>query len=295
MSNPTLGKLGYSKDDRLVIIHADDIGMCNASIEAFAELVDVGLISSGATMVPSSWFPKVASFCRQTPKIDMGVHLTLTSEWDNYRWSPISTCLESSGLIDDDGYFYHSTEDVHKFGKPEAVQVEIKTQVDRALKAGIDISHIDTHMLTVAHPKFIPAYVQLAVQRKLPFLFPRQDEVGFINLGLDADTAKMAVNLVAKLDDLGMPLVDHATGLNLDKPVDRREQAMKAISELKPGITHFVIHPSKESAELKAISPDWQSRVADFSTFMDEKLKRDIHNLGIQIIGYKDLKALLKD
>jgi predicted glycoside hydrolase/deacetylase ChbG (UPF0249 family) len=262
--NPLLKKLGYSNEDRLVIIHTDDIGMCHASLQAYSELVNNGLISSAATMVPCSWFPHVALFCRQNINTDMGVHLTLTSEWDNYRWSPISTSQVESGMIDNEGYFYRSAEEAQVYGNADAVQIELQTQLIRALNAGIEVTHLDTHMNTVAHPKFVNAYTQLALKYKLPFLFPRQDEAGFIKSGLD-----------------------------LDKPFNRLEQAKQALGELRPGITHFIIHPSLETPELKAITPDWQSRVADYQTFMDDKLRQHINDLGVHIIGYKTLKSLL--
>jgi predicted glycoside hydrolase/deacetylase ChbG (UPF0249 family) len=291
--NPTLKRLGFSNTDRLVIIHTDDIGMCHSSIQAYSELVDFGLISSGATMVPCSWFPQVATVCRQNPKVDMGVHLTLTSEWNTYRWSPISTHHLDSGMIDAEGYFYRRSEDTQSFGDPEAVQIELQSQLARAITAGITVTHLDTHMTTVAHPKFVTGYIQLAVQNKLPFLFPRIDKAGFMQLGMDQITSSIAANFVSSLEEQGIPLVDHATGLDLDKPFNRYEQAKLALSNLPSGITHFIIHPSKDTSELMAITPDWQSRVADYQTFMDEKLRKHINNEGIQVIGYKTLKELL--
>ncbi len=291
-ANPMLEKLGLSGDDRVVIIHTDDIGMCRASIQAFVDLWEYGLISSGSTMVPSSWFPQVAKICSENIKVDMGVHLTLTSEWDTYRWSPISTCRKESGLIDDDGYFFHRSEDAQEHGDPEAAHEELQAQIERARAAGINITHIDTHMLAVAHPKFIQGYIQLAIKYKIPFLFPRQDEAGFMTLGISQELSEIAVNLVRTLESQGIPLVDNVAGLYLDKPYNRLEQAMQAMSDLPAGITHFVIHPSSNTDELKAITPDWQSRVADYQTFMDDKLRAHIKNIGIHVIGYRTLKEL---
>jgi predicted glycoside hydrolase/deacetylase ChbG (UPF0249 family) len=292
-SNPILKRLGFSNTDRLVIIHTDDIGMCHASIQAYSELIDFGLISSGATMVPCSWFPQVAIFCRQSAKADMGVHLTLTSEWDSYRWSPISTRDINSGMIDMQGYFYQSSEETQLKGESEAIQAELKAQLDRAVTAGIQVTHLDTHMNTVAHPKFVASYIQLAVQNKLPFLFPRKDEDGFRQLGMDSEIASIAARYVSYLEEQGIPLVDHAAGLELDKPFNRLEQAKQAMSALPSGITHFIIHPSIDTPELKAITPDWQCRVADYQTFMDDHLRKHINNIGVQIIGYRSLKELL--
>jgi predicted glycoside hydrolase/deacetylase ChbG (UPF0249 family) len=291
--NPILKKLGYSNDDRLVIIHTDDIGMCHASIQAYSELVEFGLISSGATMVPSSWFPQVAIYCRENSKVDMGVHLTLTSEWNTYRWSPVSTRSIDSGMIDTEGYFYRSSEETQLKGDPESVKIELQAQLDRAISAGIEVTHLDTHMNTVAHPIFVTSYIQLAIQYRLPFLFPRQDELGYRRLGMDAEIASIAANYVSYLEEQGLPLIDHAAGLELDNPFNRLDQAKQALSDLPIGITHFIIHPSKETPELIAITPDWQSRVADYRTFMDENIRKHIDNIGIQIIGYKSLKDLL--
>jgi hypothetical protein len=291
--NPVLKKLGFSNDDRIVILHTDDIGMCHASIQAYIELVEYGLISSGAVMVPCSWFPQVATFCRQSPKVDMGVHLTLTSEWNNYRWSPISTSDRDSGLIDTDGYLFRTSEEAQSMGDPYAVKLELQTQYERVISAGIEVTHLDTHMYTVAHLKFIDGYIQLALDNKIPFLFPRLDKHGFQQLGLVEDVAAMAANYVHILEDQGIPLVDNAAGLSLADHTNRLEQAKQNLKYLPSGITHFIIHPSIDTPELRAITPDWQCRVADYHTFMDDDLQKYIKDIGLQIIGYKSLKELL--
>jgi predicted glycoside hydrolase/deacetylase ChbG (UPF0249 family) len=244
-------------------------------------------------MVPSSWFPQVAIYCRENSKVDMGVHLTLTSEWNTYRWSPVSTRSIDSGMIDTEGYFYRSSEETQLKGDPESVKIELQAQLDRAISAGIEVTHLDTHMNTVAHPIFVTSYIQLAIQYRLPFLFPRQDELGYRRLGMDAEIASIAANYVSYLEEQGLPLIDHAAGLELDNPFNRLDQAKQALSDLPIGITHFIIHPSKETPELMAITPDWQSRVADYRTFMDENIRKHIDNIGIQIIGYKSFKDLL--
>lgn len=110
--NPVLRRLGFSDCDRVALIHTDDIGMCQATVDAFADLAGFGLISCGATMVPCPWFPLAADFCRRHPGVDMGVHLDLTCEWDLYRWGPISTREPGSGLIDREGYLYRTSEEV---------------------------------------------------------------------------------------------------------------------------------------------------------------------------------------
>jgi predicted glycoside hydrolase/deacetylase ChbG (UPF0249 family) len=292
--NPVLRKLGFADDDRVVIIHADDIGMCQATVAAFADLVDFGLVSSGAVMVPCPWFPQVAAYCRQHPLVDLGVHLTLTSEWDGYRWGPISTRDLASGLIDEDGYFQHRSEQVQEHGDAAAVQLELQMQVDRAVAAGIDVTHVDTHMGAVAQVKFVPAYVQLAIQHRLPMMILRLDEAGWREMGLDQETAAVAAQLVRQLEAQGLPLLDHLAGLPLDRPQDRVALAMEAFDELPPGLTHFIIHPARDTPELRAITPDWPGRVADYEAFTSSELRDAVRDSGVQVIGYRALRELMR-
>src|SRR6476619_1070300 len=161
--NPILERLGYKENDRVVILHADDIGMSQASVDAYADLLKFGIMSSAATMVPCPWFPAAAEYFQresEDPRFDMGVHCTLNSEWSTFRWGPISTRDQASGLMDADGYFYNATAPLQENVDPAAVERELTAQVERALAAGIDITHIDTHMLGTFHSRLMPAYLR---------------------------------------------------------------------------------------------------------------------------------------
>ncbi len=287
--NPILRKLGFAADDRVVIIHTDDIGMCHASLAAFIDLADFGLISSGATMVPCPWFPAVAAYCREHPAVDMGVHLTLNSEWKHYRWGPVSTRDRATGLLDAEGYLWRRSEEVWVHADADAGAAEMAAQVERALAAGIVPTHIDTHMGTIAHPKFIRKYLELARQYSLPAMIPRWDEARWQADGYAAETAVEAAALVRALEETGAPLFDAITGLHLDQPDDRATQAKAVLGGLPPGLTHFIIHPSKDTPELRAITPDWRGRVADYQTFMSDELAAFVRDSGLQVIGYRAL------
>jgi chitin disaccharide deacetylase len=291
--NPVLKKLGLSNDDRAVIIHTDDIGMCQASVEAFADLNQAGIISSGAVMVPCPWFLQAADYARSHPQADLGVHLTLTSEWKTYRWGPISTRDPGSGLIDEEGCFHHRSEETQAHGDPEAVEAELNAQVERAIKAGIVPTHVDTHMGTVAHPKFMGTYIQLSMKFRVPMMIMRLDEAGWQALGLDPQFAAMAAGLIQQLEESGLPLLDRYTGMPLDDDTDHLERTKKALSALEPGVTHFIIHPSKDTPELRAITPDWRCRVGNYQDFMNDELRRHIQNIGLHVIGYRALKELM--
>lgn len=292
--NPVLQKLGFAPTDRLVIIHTDDIGMCQASLSAYQELWDFGLITSGAVMVPCPWFLGAAQMARRNPAMDLGVHLTLTSEWVTYRWGAISTRAAESGLVDPQGYFYQWTPPAQEHADPEYARTEMIAQVERAFAEGINVTHVDTHMGTVAHPKFMASYIELAFRYKVPVFLPRLDEAGWMATErMDAAAAAQAAGLVQMMEDAGFPLVDAMDGMPLDQPEGQLELAKRKLAALPAGITHFIIHPSKDTPELAAITTDAPSRVANFNTFMMEELKTFLREQGIHPIGYRQLKELI--
>ncbi len=294
--NPVLRKLGFSNNDRVVIIHTDDIGMCQASVSAFNSLWEFGVISSGSVMVPCPWFLEIARIAKEIPEVDLGMHLTLTSEWNTYRWGPISTRDPNSGLIDGEGFFHKTSKEVWENSDPDSVQVEMRTQIEKAISRGISLTHIDSHMGSVASRKIIPFFLQLALKYKLPSMIMRLNKQGWIEWGLDENMAEFAFQMITHLEEDGFPLVDRISGLELKGAKERDERlayAKQVLSELKPGITHFIIHPSIDTPELRAITPDWPFRVADYEAFVSDEIRTIINNLGIQVIGYRRLKDIM--
>jgi predicted glycoside hydrolase/deacetylase ChbG (UPF0249 family) len=290
--NPVLRKLGLADDDRAVIIHVDDVGSCQAANAAYADLVDFGLISSAAIMMPCSWAPQAAAYYRAHPHIDMGVHLTLNSEWNEYRWGPISTRDPSSGLLDEEGYFYRRQPPVQANADPEAAYIELKAQIDRALAAGIDVTHIDSHMGALIHPKFIPIYVRLALEYRIPpSVLIRADEETFQRAGVNAPEA---AQLVRDLEVRGVPLLDHVTGMPLDMPDNRLETAKALFASLPVGITHLYLHPCHDTPELRATMPDWRDRVGDWEVFQNDELRQFIQDQGIHVIGNRVLRDMMR-
>jgi predicted glycoside hydrolase/deacetylase ChbG (UPF0249 family) len=276
----------------VAIIHTDDIGMCGATTDAAKDLWDTGIITSSAAMVPCAWFPQTAAMCRANPKIDMGVHLTLTSEWDGYRWGPISTRDSKSGMLDAEGYFYRSTEDAVSHIDPNFARAELSAQIETAKRAGIDVTHIDTHMGSVMNPKLISLYFQLAMENKIPMMLPRDEET-IKRWGFSGEMADFAKRTIAMIEGEGMPLIDHIDFMPLDQPEHRLEQVFSHLDALKPGITHFIIHPSHDTPEARAICSDLPNRVGDYETFMDERVRDHIKKIGVQTIGYRVLRNVM--
>lgn len=292
--NPYLKKLGFSDTDRLVIVHTDDIGMCQASLTAFEHLWALGTISSGAVMVPCPWFPSVAKLCRENPQVDMGVHATLNAEWTSYRWGPVSTRDPESGLLDAEGYFHQWHPAVYENAKPEAVAAEVNAQVERALAAGMDVTHVDSHMGTILHPKFIQTYLRAALSHNLPPMLPRANAKGFDALGVSDEAMAVYSPILNQLDEQGIPMLDGLYGMPLSGEGDHLEIAKKLLGEAPVGITHFILHPSVDTPELRAIAPDWQGRVANYNAFMSRELKDSIKDSGIQLIGYRAIREAMR-
>jgi chitin disaccharide deacetylase len=292
--NPFLQKLGFLNTDRLVIIHTDDIGMCHASLQAFKDLWNFGTITSGAVMVPCPWFPAAAQMCRENPDMDMGVHATLNAEWEAYRWSPLSTRDQASGLLDVNGYFHQWQDAVYQNAKPEAVEAEVNAQIERALAAGIDVTHVDSHMGTIMSPLFIQSYIQAAASRRLPNMLPRIDAQGMEITGMNEGQRKVYEPIMNQLLEAGVPMLEGLISMPLDEPNGQMEIAKDLLGNLPVGITHFILHPSIDTAELRSIAPDWESRVANYNTFISNELKKFIEHEDIKLIGYRHIRNAMR-
>ncbi len=299
--NPLLSKLDYPDDARLAILHTDDVGMCGASFAAFADLLDAGIISSASTMVPCPWFPAVADFCcKHGDAVDVGVHITLTSEWSGYRWSPLSTLDPTTGLVDAEGYLPLTREELVQKAQPDAVRCEMSAQVARALSAGIDVTHIDTHMGTAFHTEWVQVYIDAALQHGLPLMLPRLDMETALQrpdlqeMGVSADDlARLLMGLKA-LEARGVPLLDGIFQFPLDRPKGRLDLLRQVFYNLPPGITHVINHAAQDTPELRAITLDWRGRVADYQCFTSLAARDIIKESGVQLIGYRALRDVLR-
>jgi len=294
--NPVLDTLGLPPDGRALLIHTDDIGMCHASLSAYADLSQRGLISAGSVMVPCPWFLATAQHCLTHPDTtDMGVHVTLTSEWDSgYRWGPVSTRDPASGLMDTDGFMPRTTAEVRANAKPEAVAVEIEAQVTRALEAGIDVTHMDSHMGGIFDPRFGRAYVEIALEHSIPpYLIRRASTVvGHTDVG---DNVAEVDKMLRSLEARGLPMFDHHTGIRFSDGVSPMAAAKAAFAALQPGLTYLITHPSIDTPELRAIiTGGWQTRVTEYELLMQPELRDFVEEQGIHIITWRILRDLMR-
>jgi predicted glycoside hydrolase/deacetylase ChbG (UPF0249 family) len=293
--NPLLEKLGFSKDDRILIVHVDDVGMCQSNVEAFSDLVDFGLVSAGSVMVPCAWFPLAAHYARTHPQADLGIHLVLTSEWQNIRWSPVSTADPATGLVDADGYFHNNGDEVTRYAKSNAALKELEAQILMAKRMGVDLTHADAHQFVAMMPTFLLSYLRLTRKYMLPPLFQRKDRAAWASMpGMDPDMLDFAVLFTNLLSTIRVPMVDNYFMMPMEQPEYRLEITKQVLEAVPPGINELLIHATKDSPEIRAITPDWKGRVADYTTWMSEDLRSYIDRSGIKIIGWRPIQDAVR-
>lgn len=270
----TAERLGYGPEDRLLIINCDDLGSCHAANIAIYESLRDGLATSATLMVPCPWSRDAASRYRGE---DVGVHLTLNSEWDRYRWGPIT---HSPSLLDGDGGFPRTITDVWDHADLDEVRRELRAQVERAILWGFDISHLDSHMGTLQlRPEFFDVYLDLAVEFQLPLRLSgasSERSIGFPFRRLAAEE--------------GVLFPDHFA---MVRGPGSRRTIEKVITDLRPGITEVYVHPAVDTPELRAVADDWPSRVDDHDLITNDPwLRAALDQAGVQRIGYRPLRDL---
>ena len=285
-------KLGFDTKDKVVIFHIDDIGFSHSSNLGAFECLDFGVASCGSIITTAPWFLEAASIYKKNPKHDIGVHLTLTCEYELYRWRAISSVDPATGLLDSEKSLWRTTEEAVANITPKAAENEMRMQIQMAIDAGINITHIDSHMGTVMDPKFIMIYLKLAREFKVAPFLPRVSREDLISLGL-GDQADIYLKMFAKIEESGVPLLDHLVIDTLGPQSNKVKYYCRRFSQIKPGLTHFLFHPAKMSPELQAITPDSASwRNKDYEAFTNPRLKEYAEENDLNIIGYKEITDL---
>jgi predicted glycoside hydrolase/deacetylase ChbG (UPF0249 family) len=256
-------RMGFAADAKLLIVHADDIGMARSVNIATARAFESGGITSGSVMVPCPWFPDFAAYYREHQPLDVGIHITLTAEWDHYKWGGVSPAGAIPSLLDEHGYLYATVEELGQHAVPAEVETEIRAQIERALALGIRPTHLDTHMASVmASPDLIRIYLKLGREYNLPVLT------------VSGSWVQDAPDEIREAMTAEPPLLD---GLYMMHAADPAKSWSKVYSEMiasiGPGLSQLIVHLAMDDTEMQAVAvnhPDfgsaWRQRDLDFVT-----------------------------
>jgi hypothetical protein len=276
--------------------------MCHGANRAFLDLVypdrtSAGFVTCGSVMVPCPWFREIADAARDDPSLDVGVHLTLTSEWPQYRWAPISTRARDSGLIDDQGYFPRNILELRRRLTEHgiaAAEIEFRAQIDRALDAGIDVTHLDTHMGAAVVPELVDLYVRLGREYRLPILLPRELDsyTGVLKMG-DVDQA-LYPPIVSKLDAANQPVFERFR-MTPGVPSEQVEAKYREMIEsLSAGVTYFAIHANAPGDIESIVPPRAHWRTDEYRLFGSGAPVGWATGAGIRLTGMREAREIVR-
>ena len=285
-------RLGWPADARVVIFHNDDAGMCREANVASIQGVEEGLITSWSVMMPCSWVPEINDYLKENPEVCSGLHLTLTSEWDKYRWRPVAGPEQVPGLIDDDGYMWGSVRQVVANATPDEVETEIRAQIALAERMGMPITHLDTHMGTVfGSEDFIQRYIAVGMEKQLPVLIAgghmtwlRQENE---EIAQNIDAIRMLCEMVWAA---GLPVLDdlHTVAYGW-RTYDKTDLFIDLLRDMKPGVSQVIIHATVQTPNFDEISGSGVTRQGDLNAMLDPKLKEFIEEEGIILTSWREL------
>ncbi len=281
-------RLGYSPEDKLLIIHADDLGVAHSVNRASTLALQKGYVSSASIMVPCPWFPEIAAWARENPEADLGLHLTLTSEWKYYKWGPVLPYTEVPSLVDSLGFFHAASPTVGQLADPAEAEREIEAQIQRALEFGIRPTHLDSHMGSLfQNPALVGVYLKMGRKYRIPLLLPREQIL---------ETAPAMMAFLTPEDIVIDRLVMAYPDLVQGGMAPFYEQVLR---NLKPGVTELIVHLAYDDPEMQAVAvehPDFGSawRQADLDFFSSEKCRRILEEEGIRLLTWRELGTLLQ-
>jgi len=280
-------RLGYPRDAKLLIVHADDLGAAHSINRASIKALESGLVSSASIMVPCPWLSEIAAYARSHPEADLGLHLTLTSEWSLYRWGPVLGKERVPSLLDSSGYLYPLENEAAAHMDIKEVEAEIRAQIARARALGIQPTHLDSHMGTLYQSKALfETLLRVARENKLPF---RVSQEWFIRASF--------MPSVLGPDDL---VLDRTISIEPSvAPDDWSRFYTNEIKNLRPGVTDMIVHLAFADEEMKGISfghPNWGAewRQRDFDFVTSDAFRKLLKENNVKLITWREIGKLIE-
>jgi chitin disaccharide deacetylase len=281
----TAERLGYAAEARVLILNADDFGMCHDQNEGVIRGLKEGLFTSSTILVTCPWFEEAAEFARNNPNADLGVHLTLTAEWDRYKWGPVLGPRAVPSLVDERGYLWQTVAQVYEHARLDQAEAELREQIEKAFAAGIDATHLDSHMGTLQlRADYHEIYARLANEYRLPIRLASRRRLGREGMGAILD----------QLDAAGVVTPDHLVFYGPPSVAETETYWTNLLRTLKPGVTEILCHPAIARDELRTCARDAMQREADFRYFTSDQTRQLIKDEGVEMVGFRELRDLMR-
>jgi chitin disaccharide deacetylase len=282
-------KLGYPSGKIILMLHADDIGMCYEANDSVKNYLPKGRIQSAAMMVPCPWFNEIANWYKENPQYDLGLHLAMNSEWKWYRWGPVAGKEKVPGMCDEDGYLHRGVIETATRASAAEIETEIRAQVERALSRGIRPGHIDTHMGTLyARPDYTAAYMKVAEEYHLPAMVVEPTPAVLEKFRKQGyPITKQGTDLMANYK---LPKLDDFNSVPEGKTYEEKKQKFyDLVRSLSPGLNEIIFHPSTLTEGMKHTTGTWQQRAWEAQMFDDPEVLAFFEREGIEFTNWKEI------
>lgn len=284
-------KLGWPAGAKVLIWHVDDAGMSHESNVGTIKAMEEGMATSCSIMMPCPWVSEYARHVMDKPEVDYGIHLTMTSEWDNHRWGPVAGKPAVPTLVDEEGCLWDNVALVVKNADPDQIEKEIRAQVDRAVTMGLKPSHLDSHMGTLfADPRFAERYIKVGIELGIPILAAGGHLTHIARE--NGDIVEAAKTLSAVAWAAGLPVLDdiHTDGYGWKAYSEKKAGTIEFLRTMKPGITEFILHCTEPGDTFQFISESGPTRKADLDLMLDPEVKKVVEEEGIILTTWRELK-----
>lgn len=282
-------RLGWDKGSRVLILHIDDVGLCYGANIATVESLTRGVATSCSVMVPCAWVDQFIQVWKKNPQWDVGIHLTLTSEWDNYRWRPVAGFSQVPTLFDPNGFMWDNVALTIANASPNDIDKEIQAQLALIEHCGLKPTHLDSHMGTLfATTANIEKYVNLGIEKKIPIMFPGGHCQYLLS---DLPIRKEALQEWArKIWEAGLPVLDDIITFTYDwKTEDKMEQIKKTLTEMKPGLTQIIFHPAIPTEEFPHFTQSATTRKGDYLLLTNPEFKKFLEDNQFILTTWREL------
>lgn len=270
--------------DKYLIVQADDAGLSKSCNQAIIDLFEKGVITSSSIMVPCPYFEEIAAYAKQHPEFGWGVHLTLVAEWKDYKWSGVADKSKISSLLDKDGLFFETNNDLMKQAKVEEVKIEMMAQIDKALNAGIKLTHLDTHTGSLLYrPDLLDLYQFLSEHYNIPIFLPVNE------LKLFMPDVISHIHDISKIKPFNKFIC-----LRSDfSAIDWHKSYAEELQNIRQGLNILVFHVATNNEEMKRICGDekqygavWRQNDYDYARSAD--FKNALEKNSIKVISWAE-------